>query len=511
MTNKAMSVESHQDAYLVQASLAGDRDAFAQIVARYQTLVSSLAYCATGSLSRSEDLAQDTFVVAWQRLRDLHEPAKLRAWLCGIAHHLISNAQRTVAHEPAHLAEPFNPANEAVAPEASPVQQAVNREEEAILWPALEQVPDTYRIPLVLYYRMHCSVETVARELDLSDDAVKQRLARGRALLHERVFALVEGSFARSNPGHKFTLGVMTALPVMGTGLTLAAGAATTKSAAGAKTASWLGLLATIITAQVLWFVSSLALVAIPGGFAGWQMSAPGQSAAERRWNSFLWRLLACGLLVFVFPALILKVWGVTHPQYLGALRLWLALFYLAGGVPLVMWAIENHRRIRANTPAVDLTPITRDKSFHRWVAAATLGMAALLVVGLSNSHWYERVQPDAVWNLVSRHPGAEIRIAESEDGGRWIDIVVSGEKQTERYYAPLNEPTYLLLKKNHINYVKHFQGSDDNVLGWPGRRLSLAAILVIGAGAMILGRRLWDRRPTSISDVNNHGALGTV
>jgi len=79
------------DADLVAASLSGNRDAFGQIVARYQSLVCSLAYSATGSLSQSEDLAQDTFVTAWKRLRDLREPEKLRAWLCGIARNLINN------------------------------------------------------------------------------------------------------------------------------------------------------------------------------------------------------------------------------------------------------------------------------------------------------------------------------------------------------------------------------------------------------------------------------------
>jgi hypothetical protein len=62
------------DAELVVESLSGNRDAFGQIVARYQSLVCSLAYSATGSLSQSEDLAQETFVAAWKQLADLREP-----------------------------------------------------------------------------------------------------------------------------------------------------------------------------------------------------------------------------------------------------------------------------------------------------------------------------------------------------------------------------------------------------------------------------------------------------
>lgn len=73
------------DSQLAANALAGQRDAFAQIVTRYQSLVCSLAYSATGSLSQSEDLAQETFIAAWKGLRTLREPEKLRSWLCGIA------------------------------------------------------------------------------------------------------------------------------------------------------------------------------------------------------------------------------------------------------------------------------------------------------------------------------------------------------------------------------------------------------------------------------------------
>ncbi len=62
------------DASLVAQSLAGRRDAFAQIVARYQSLICSVACSGTGSLNESEDVAQDTFVTAWKELHTLREP-----------------------------------------------------------------------------------------------------------------------------------------------------------------------------------------------------------------------------------------------------------------------------------------------------------------------------------------------------------------------------------------------------------------------------------------------------
>src|SRR5712675_1164284 len=99
------SMISANDTDLVSASLSGNRDAFGQIVSRYQSLVCSLAYSATGSLSQSEDLAQETFITAWKHLRQLRERHKLRSWLCGIARNLINNSLRREGREPIRDAE----------------------------------------------------------------------------------------------------------------------------------------------------------------------------------------------------------------------------------------------------------------------------------------------------------------------------------------------------------------------------------------------------------------------
>jgi hypothetical protein len=61
----AMSDALHGDAELVRGALTGNRDAFAQIVARYQNLIGSIVYSGTGNQAQTQDLAQETFVIAW--------------------------------------------------------------------------------------------------------------------------------------------------------------------------------------------------------------------------------------------------------------------------------------------------------------------------------------------------------------------------------------------------------------------------------------------------------------
>lgn len=218
------------DDQLWKKSVDGDRDAFGQIVERHQALVCSLAYSACGSLSRSEDLAQETFLAAWNRLRDLREPAKLRAWLCGIVRHLAANAARRELRR-GGPPESLDASDELCALAEDPAAQAVTREEAALLWQTLAALPETYREPMVLFYRQGQSVAEVARALELSEDAVRQRLTRGRAQLREELATLVEHTLTRTTPGAAFRMAVMVALP-MATASTASAAVVSAKLAA---------------------------------------------------------------------------------------------------------------------------------------------------------------------------------------------------------------------------------------------------------------------------------------
>jgi RNA polymerase sigma factor (sigma-70 family) len=235
------------DTELVQACLGGDREAFAQIVSRYQAVVASVAYNATGNIAQSEDLAQETFLVAWQHLKGLEQPGKLRAWLCGIARRTAANALRRLQREPSDGAHTLEQVLDAPATEPLPAEHAITREEEAILWRSLEGIPGIYREPLIVYFRENQSVENVAGALELTPDTVRQRLSRGRKLLEKRIAAFVEGALRQSAPGGNFTAAVLAHLPGQLTSAALASGGAAAAKGGAAKTAGWLvGLTALI-------------------------------------------------------------------------------------------------------------------------------------------------------------------------------------------------------------------------------------------------------------------------
>jgi RNA polymerase sigma factor (sigma-70 family) len=287
-------MESGDDANLVAESLIGNRDAFAQIVTRYQTLICSLAYSGTGSLNQSQDLAQETFITAWKQLANLREPHKLRSWLCGIARHHICDALKAEGREPSHKAESLEEISTSHSPEPLPLENTISNEEAAILWRALEKVPEIYRDPLVLFYREHQSIEAVAQNLELSEDAVKQRLSRGRKLLHEQVLAFVEGALARTNPGQAFTTGVLAALPItLATSAKAATLAAAAKGGAAATGTSFISVLLGVLYGPALGFLF---------GFFGWREGLKNTRTPSERTSAkrFGLTILAGGIVFFL-------------------------------------------------------------------------------------------------------------------------------------------------------------------------------------------------------------------
>jgi RNA polymerase sigma factor (sigma-70 family) len=343
MTTETMSAAEYNDAELVAESLAGNRDAFGRIVAHHQSLICSLAYSATGSLTQSEDLAQETFITAWKHLQELREPEKLRAWLCGIARNLIGKTLRRNGREPIHAAEPLETAVESPSQEPPPSDHVISKEEEAILWRSLERIPETYREPLVLFYREHHSVERVADALELTQDAVKQRLSRGRKLLQDQVLAFVEGVLEQTSPGKAFTLGVLAALPIMTTSAKAAVvGATAAKGSVVAKTAGFAGLFNAILGPIFMFF--SL--------YLGYRMDREGASSLKRReFITQYYRILATCIIVFGVAVLSLTLAGGSllknRPTLFAGLLVGLGVTYLILVAALTLWMRRCLRKIR--------------------------------------------------------------------------------------------------------------------------------------------------------------------
>jgi RNA polymerase sigma factor (sigma-70 family) len=346
--------ETLDDARLVELGLNGDRDAFGQLVARYQSPICSLAYSACGDISHSEDLAQETFIIAWRKLSDLKEPAKFKSWLYGIARNLINNAFRQQIRNPLAAAEPLDESLTTPATLSDPAGQAISKEEEGILWRSLEHIPEAYREPLILFYREHQSIERVAAVMDLSEEAARQRLSRGRKMLHERVIAFVEGTLGRTAPGPAFTLSVVSALPHLTiTAGSSAIGSTALKGGAAGKAVASAGLF-TIVTGLLAKF--------LPAAAGIWMMLKLPESRRERKFALKHWALLCIG--AFILYPLGVHLVGYAgrsywhaHPQMWTLVLLGSAFGFIAVVGPYTFWFARTQIRIQREEAKQSVNP----------------------------------------------------------------------------------------------------------------------------------------------------------
>ena len=300
MTIATSTIES--DADLVARSLTGNREAYAAIVQRYQSVVCALTYSACGDRHRSEDLAQETFLAAWKGLADLKEPNRLCAWLRGIARNVAHNAQRKLARGPTVL--PAIEEGETLASgEPTPSDRAITREEESLLWENLQRLPEQYREPMVLYYREQESVAAVAKALEISEDAARQRLSRGRAMLARRIEHLIDRGLRQSAPGQGFALAVVAALP----GMTLTKATATLGASAKAAGSVGTGAVASALIGPI---------IGLAGAYLGYRVGLEQTIAPdERRFVSRFFR----GVLLFALSFTLVLLAAIYGTRWMGA------------------------------------------------------------------------------------------------------------------------------------------------------------------------------------------------
>ncbi|MBC7368152.1 MAG: sigma-70 family RNA polymerase sigma factor [Undibacterium sp.] len=339
------------DRRLVELHLAGDRGAFRQIVERHQAMVCALAMSACGNIERSEDVAQEVFIVAWQQLAELREPEKLRGWLSGITRNLAHTAVRQQRRTPTAQAEMIS--NETPGSEGSPREQATSADEAALMWRVLAEIPQSYREPMVLFYREGRSTEAVATALEISEDLVRQRLARGRAMLNARMAALVEETLVRTAPTAVFSGTVMLAMPLGVGSVAVVAAEAGAAGGGWAKTATVAGAVSgTVAKGGVAMKAVSLLLVlpALLGGFVEFfkfrERHVGVADKRERRQAAWAYFVMNAGIGAAVLSFFLVPEWllGRDSPP--------LHYLVLALGIVTAVWtAVLAKRRVNRIVP----------------------------------------------------------------------------------------------------------------------------------------------------------------
>jgi len=165
---------------IVQRVRAGDVDAFGQIVKGYERRVFALAVMILRNREGADDVTQDAFVRAFERL-DLYDVRRpFYPWLATITIRLSRNW--LARHSPGARREtPIQPESSAYASAASAALDVLVAEDEGRhLWRLVERLPLGERTAVVLHYRQELSVSEVASAIGVTAGTVKTLLFRAR-------------------------------------------------------------------------------------------------------------------------------------------------------------------------------------------------------------------------------------------------------------------------------------------------------------------------------------------
>ena len=163
------------DKYVTRLSF----DDFERLMRENQRVVYQIAFGVLGNAVDAEDVTQDAFVRAFEKLTSLREPERFRAWIFQIARRLALNRKRSDAR--ARRREEVAAGDEALAPGADASLES--REFEARVQRAIERLPEKMREVLLL-----CAIEglessAVGELLQVPEGTVRSRLHHARKQL----------------------------------------------------------------------------------------------------------------------------------------------------------------------------------------------------------------------------------------------------------------------------------------------------------------------------------------
>jgi RNA polymerase sigma-70 factor (ECF subfamily) len=181
------------EAALVAQAKTGGEEAFTELVTRYEGNIYRLARHITQNPEDAEDVLQETFLKAYEHLRDFQGNSKFYTWLVRIAvNQALMKLRKRKTDASVSLDDPFDTGEESLVREIAvwdpnPEQTYSQEEIRAILEKAVESLPPTFRAVFALRDIEELSTEETAAALNLSIPAVKSRLLRARLRLREKL------------------------------------------------------------------------------------------------------------------------------------------------------------------------------------------------------------------------------------------------------------------------------------------------------------------------------------
>lgn len=181
---------------LVNAAQRGDKEAFGQIVLRFQDMAYASAYAMLGDPWLAQDAAQEAFIDAYLSLPKLREPAAFPGWFRRI---ILKHSDRAIrSRQPAFV--PLEFAVGLDSPVPGPVDLVEQAQLQANVQNAIALLPADQRLAIALFYIEGYSQREIAGFLEVPVTTVKKRLFDARKKLKERLLQMVQNELQATRP-----------------------------------------------------------------------------------------------------------------------------------------------------------------------------------------------------------------------------------------------------------------------------------------------------------------------
>ena len=173
-------VETDEEQVCIALSQKGDPVAFETLVRTHQRMIHSLTFRMTGSLDDAEDLAQETFIRAYEQLGSYRGTAKLSTWLYRIAVNACLNWRQREARR-GRLHTTWAESHAALGPDSGPAPEA--EDAGAAVQAALMKLPNPQRAAIVLTVYEGRNHAEAAQILGCSETTISWRIFSARRKL----------------------------------------------------------------------------------------------------------------------------------------------------------------------------------------------------------------------------------------------------------------------------------------------------------------------------------------
>lgn len=179
------------DAKLVEKTINGDTTAFAALIRRYQNQVLSTAYYHMRNTAEAEELTQDAFIRAHEKLASLQDPARFAGWLRTLVSRLCIDALRK--RGPGRISLDDTPPQAAAAGDKHDVEDELHQKEVKIqVARAVDSLSSKYREVIILHYFRNLSYKEIADFLEIPARTVDSRMRKAKQLLSRKLASLHE-------------------------------------------------------------------------------------------------------------------------------------------------------------------------------------------------------------------------------------------------------------------------------------------------------------------------------